>query len=116
MPSQILSALINIIAAAASYLNQVVAKIMLESIGASVDIANNGEEALFMYADHPDKYDLIFMDVQMPVMDGVTATLELKRIYGDKMCPIVGLSANAMEGDIQKYKSIELKPFWLNWA
>lgn len=86
--------------------NQVVAKIMLESIGISVDIANNGEEALFMYADNPDKYDLIFMDVQMPVMDGVTATLELKRVYGDKMCPIVGLSANAMEGDIQKYKTI----------
>ena len=87
---------------------QIVAQLMLKSLGCQVDIANNGEEAITTYQENQDKYDAILMDIQMPVMDGIVATKELKRLFGDKTCPIIALSANAMEGDKEKYLSVGL--------
>ena len=80
--------------------NQKVISLLLQSEGHVVHIANNGREALDIY--EPGAFDLILMDVQMPVMDGVTATKELKSSY-ENLPPIVGLSANAFEGDREKY-------------
>ena len=88
--------------------NQIVAQLMLKSLGCHVDIANNSEEAITTYQENQDKYDAILMDIQMPVMDGIVATKELKRLFGDKTCPIIALSANAMEGDKEKYLSVGL--------
>lgn len=81
---------------------------MLKSLGCHVDIANNSEEAITTYQENQDKYDAILMDIQMPVMDGIVVTKELKRLFGDKTCPIIALSANAMEGDKEKYLSVGL--------
>jgi len=82
------------------YINQKVVDLMLKNAGCTIDIANNGAEALDMYAE--GKYDLILMDIQMPFMDGVTAVKELQKKYS-KLPTIIGLSANAMEGDAEKY-------------
>ena len=79
--------------------NQMVASKMLEKMGVLVEIANNGEEALFKFKGA--EYDIIFMDVQMPVMDGLTATGKIRELEKDMSShmPIIAMTANAMEGD-----------------
>ncbi len=84
--------------------NQLVISLMLKEAGCKTDIASNGEEALKMFK--PGKYDFILMDIQMPVMDGVTAVKELRNRYGRSVLPvIIGLSAKAMKGDAEYYLS-----------
>jgi PAS domain S-box-containing protein len=80
--------------------NQKVISLMLNALGHQVTLAGNGQEALDIFPD--GKFDLILMDIQMPVMDGITATQILKEKYDD-LPPVVGLSANAFEGDREKY-------------
>lgn len=80
--------------------NQKVISLILTSMGHRIALANNGEEALKQYK--PGNFDLILMDIQMPVMDGITATKKLKEQYSD-LPPVVGLSANALQGDREKY-------------
>ncbi len=77
--------------------NQKVAQMVLKSIGHTSEVANNGEEAIMLYMENPDDFDLILMDIQMPVMDGLTATAELRRRFST-LPPIIALSANNMEG------------------
>lgn len=81
---------------------------MLQSLGHFYKIANNGQEALDKYES--GVFDLILMDVQMPVMDGVSATRELKNRY-EVLPPIVGLSANAFEGDREKYMQLGMDDY-----
>jgi len=77
---------------------------MLKEAGCKSDVVANGQEALEKFS--PGKYDFILMDIQMPVMDGVTAVKELKNRYGSSALPvIIGLSAKAMEGDAEYYLS-----------
>ncbi len=78
--------------------NQKVAQTVLERLGCQVDIAENGEIALTKAAD--DDYDIIFMDVTMPVMDGFEATRSLRADSGrNHDTPIVAMTALAMRGD-----------------
>ncbi len=93
---------LNILYAEDKLINQKVVNIMLTSLGHRVTLVKNGQEALEKY--EPGSFDLILMDIQMPVMDGVTATRKLKASYDD-LPPVVGLSANAFEGDKEKYMS-----------
>ncbi|TVQ19553.1 MAG: PAS domain-containing sensor histidine kinase [Bacteroidetes bacterium] len=93
--------------------NQKVISLLLKDMGHEIQVVNNGKEALDIY--EPGKFDLILMDIQMPVMDGVTATQKLKKKH-QNLPPIVGLSANAFEGDREKYMALGLdgyltKPF-----
>ncbi len=67
----------------------------LERFGAHVDTVNDGAQSLTAACDRD--YDVVFMDMQMPVMDGISATIELRKRGYDR--PIIGLSANAMEAD-----------------
>ena len=84
--------------------NQMVISLMLNEIGCKVDLAVNGKEALDKLDIH--KHDFVFMDIQMPVMDGLKASEELRKIYSKKQLPpIIGLSAKAMEGDAEFYIS-----------
>jgi two-component system, sensor histidine kinase len=80
--------------------NQKVLALMLRGMGHEVSTANHGGMAIEMF--RPGRFDLILMDIQMPVMDGVTATQKLKAT-GEQLPPIVGLSANAFEGDRERY-------------
>ena len=78
-------------------LNQEVARELLTQAGLVVDVAQDGAEALRRL--DVQRYDLVFMDVQMPVMDGLTATREARRIPGLQDLPIVAMTANAMQED-----------------
>jgi len=80
-------------------INQMVAREILEDSGLLVEVADNGLIALEMVQRSP--FDLVFMDMQMPVMDGVTATREIRGIAGLAKLPIVAMTANAMEQDRQ---------------
>ncbi|MBY0443672.1 MAG: response regulator, partial [Burkholderiales bacterium] len=78
-------------------LNQQVAGEILSDAGLLVDIADNGEIAVRMAQESP--YDVILMDMQMPVMDGITATREIKKIARLCAIPILAMTANAMQVD-----------------
>ena len=82
--------------------NQLVLSGLLEDCVEEIDIAKNGKEALEMF--EKDKYELIFMDLQMPVMDGYEATRIIRSI--DSSVPIIALTANAMSEEIEKTKAV----------
>lgn len=74
---------------------------MLKSRGITCDVALDGKEALRKVSE--EDYDIVFMDCQMPVMDGYEATAEIRRIEENrKHTKIVAVTANAMEGDSEK--------------
>ena len=104
---------LRILLAEDKVVNQKVIKLLLSSLGHEIVIAENGEKAVAIYED--ELFDLILMDIQMPVMDGIAATQQLRQNYHN-LPPIVGLSANAFEGDREKYMAMGLdeyitKPF-----
>ncbi|MCB0277656.1 MAG: response regulator [Calditrichaeota bacterium] len=80
--------------------NRKVAQKMLEKMGFEVDVAGDGLEAL--QAVENTRYDLIFMDIQMPRMDGLSATRSIRDWQSDAAVPIIALTANAMKGDREK--------------
>lgn len=80
--------------------NQLVFTSILEDTLLDIDIANNGQEAVDMFK--PDKYELILMDLDMPVLNGYKASKMIKAI--DKNIPIIALTANVMQEDIEKTK------------
>jgi signal transduction histidine kinase/FixJ family two-component response regulator/HPt (histidine-containing phosphotransfer) domain-containing protein len=81
-------------------INQQVAQELLEQAGFLVDIANHGREALEM-VDGQD-YDCVLMDVQMPVMDGFTATAEIRRQERFGQLPVLAMTANATTEDRER--------------
>ncbi len=81
--------------------NQKLATLMLTKGGHQVTHARNGHEALEKFSASPDQLDLIFMDVQMPGMDGMEATRRIRE-RGFDAIPIVAMTANAMKGDREK--------------
>jgi PAS domain S-box-containing protein len=89
-------------------INQKVVSLMLRSMGHEISVADHGEHALDLY--EPGKFDIILMDIQMPVMDGITATRKLKTRYKN-LPPIIGLSANAFEGDREKYMALGMDEY-----
>jgi PAS domain S-box-containing protein len=81
--------------------NQKVACLVLERCGCEVDVAANGLEALERLEQR--SYDLVFMDCQMPVLDGYEATRRIRRLPGAvARLPIVAMTAHAMQGDREK--------------
>jgi len=83
--------------------NQAVAKGVLDQFGVLTDIANNGREAIDML--NVSEYGLIFMDCQMPIMDGYEATQFIRNEPSqikNKDIPIIAMTANAMKGDREK--------------
>ncbi|UTH75234.1 response regulator [Chromobacterium sp. IIBBL 290-4] len=81
-------------------LNQQVATELLQSAEIQVLIANNGEEALSLAQRQP--FDLVLMDMQMPVMDGLEATRRLRQLEAFQDMPILAMTANAMTGDRER--------------
>ncbi len=94
---------LKILVAEDNVINQKVVSIMLEKAGHFITIANNGQKAVQLYKK--GDFDLILMDIQMPVMDGEKATMEIRKIeeQTNTHIPIIALTANAMRGDRQRY-------------
>ncbi|MFN3015770.1 ATP-binding protein [Vibrio coralliilyticus] len=99
-------------------MNQIVAQKMLATLEAEVTTVNNGQECVDLL--NHDHFDIIFMDIQMPVMDGLEALKQIKR---DNLAPdtaIIALTANTFESDVQNYleqgfDNVLPKPFKLEW-
>ncbi|MEI6890738.1 MAG: response regulator [Pontiella sp.] len=81
--------------------NQKVASIILRKAGCIVDIANNGQDAVDQIQQ--ERYDLVLMDCQMPIMDGFEATTKI-RAMSEPICniPIIAITAQAMADDKQR--------------
>ena len=84
-------------------LNRKLAEMILTKAGYRVEVANNGKEAVEKYTASPEDFDLIFMDIQMPEMDGLEATKAIRK-YEEQLAtrhhiPIVAMTAHAMKGD-----------------
>jgi len=84
--------------------NQNLARLLLERAGYKVDIAVNGREALEKCAAF--NYDLVFMDIQMPEMDGHEAAFQLRKTAAYKKTPIIALTAHGLDSDIMKSLSL----------
>ena len=83
-------------------INQKVARRLLQRLGYELDIAQNGIEGV--QAVHQNLYDVIFMDIQMPIMDGLEATKKIRQnIEKSKQPRIIAVTAHAMDGDREEY-------------
>ena len=90
-------------------MSQKLAELMLTKAGYLVDVANNGKEVFDKYKSSPEKFGLIFMDIQMPVMDGYSATQQIREIEARNLehsaiqrVPIIAMTAHAIKGDREK--------------
>ena len=85
-------------------INREIVLALLEPTGLIIDCAENGEEAVKMFRSSPDKYKMIFMDVQMPIMDGYKTTRIIRSLDAPnaKNIPIVAMTANVFRDDIDK--------------
>jgi len=93
---------LRILIAEDNLINQKVALRMLDRLGYTADVVTNGQQALT--ALDRRTYDVILMDVQMPEMDGVTATKTIRATLAPERQPvIIALTANAMQGDRETY-------------
>jgi CheY-like chemotaxis protein len=89
---------IRILLAEDNPVNQKLAVLILNKAGYTVEVVNNGRLAVETFTGYPENFDLILMDIQMPEMDGLAATKEI-RTRGFTTIPIVAMTANAMKGD-----------------
>lgn len=95
-------------------INQIVSQEMMESLGAVVTLSANGVECLKALKEK--SFDLIFMDIHMPVMDGMEATKAIRAMNQYKALPIIAFTANVMKEDVDHYYEIGMngcipKPF-----
>ena len=90
-----------------NFLNREIANYMLKEVGAIVTNVENGLEAVELFEEQPaDTFDLILMDIMMPVMDGLEATRQIRKLKREdaRTIPIIALTANAFASDIQDCK------------
>ncbi|MEN6464171.1 MAG: ATP-binding protein, partial [Syntrophaceae bacterium] len=91
-------------------INQMLGRIILETAGMIVTIAENGLQAVKSIAEHGGAFDIVLMDVQMPEMDGYEATREIRRNADFASLPIIAMTANAMQGDRELCLDAGIKP------
>ncbi len=89
---------VRLLLAEDNLVNQKLAVMILQKAGYTVQVVSNGREAVEAYTSDPEKFDTILMDVQMPEMDGLEATRQIRK-KGFAEIPIIAMTANAMIGD-----------------
>ena len=82
-----------------NFINQEVARNMLENLHIKVSIVEDGQQAVETLTAQPHEFDIIFMDMQMPVMDGIAATKFIRHTLNLTDVPIIAMTANAMVSD-----------------
>jgi CheY-like chemotaxis protein len=90
----------NILLVEDNLINQKIVILSIQKLVKNIDVANNGQEALDKLA--PGRYDIVLMDIQMPVMDGIQATKRIREIENENNStpiPIIAITANALAGD-----------------
>nr|WP_295776041.1 response regulator [Rhodoferax sp.] len=92
--------LLNVLLVEDHVVNQKLAVTLLTRWGHHVEVASNGQIALDMFAEQ--KFDVILMDMMMPVMDGLEATRRIRATETDRHTPIIAMTANAMESDRER--------------
>jgi signal transduction histidine kinase/ActR/RegA family two-component response regulator len=97
----------NILLVEDNNINQELILGLLEHTGISIDIASNGKEAVEIHEQNIHKYDLILMDIQMPIMDGYESVNIIRQ--KDENTPIIALSANSM--DMNKVRSYQMQDY-----
>jgi CheY-like chemotaxis protein len=90
---------INVLLVEDNLVNQLVAKELLMSLQAKVTIADNGQRALELLEEKV--FDVVLMDIQMPIMDGLTATIAIRKQTKYQHLPIIAMTAHAREEDKQ---------------
>lgn len=93
---------INILLVEDNLVNQLVAKELLKSMHANVIIAGNGVKALEILADKEQSVEVVLMDIQMPVMDGLTATRKIRHQKEFADLPIIAMTAHARQEDKER--------------
>lgn len=105
-----LHSLPRVLVAEDSRVNQRLIKALLERLGCTVDVAANGRLAVEMARQHD--YDLVFMDCQMPELDGYQAALQIRRLQGrNGRAPIIALTADATEVNAQQCQAAGMDDF-----
>ncbi len=100
---------LHILVAEDNDINQKLMASILNKLGYEFRIVENGRDAI--EALREGEFNLILMDIQMPIMDGVTATKKILEEFGDKAPPIVAITANAFDEERDHYLSIGMKDF-----
>lgn len=100
---------LRILVAEDNLLNQKVTLTMLKYLGYEADTATNGLEVLQALEHQP--YDLIFMDLKMPLMDGIEATREIRRRWPKQGPKIVAITAYALKGDMERCREVGMDDY-----
>lgn len=90
-------------------INQEIIQELLEELGVRVDTADNGEIAVQLAIKK--NYNLVLMDMQMPVMDGLEATRQIRTIFRNKDVPIIAVTANVSDEDLDRYSRAGVNDF-----
>jgi CheY-like chemotaxis protein/HPt (histidine-containing phosphotransfer) domain-containing protein len=100
---------LNVLVVDDNAVNRKVATEILKTHNCVVDTASNGKEAIDKILEN--EYAIVLMDIQMPVMDGVSATIEIRRISKKKLPPIIAMTAYSMKEDKLKYLSLGMDDY-----